>query len=56
VLNFANQEGENPMFMGRARIAFRLNSKINENDRLFLDFHGNEIHQFSVNGTEIPLS
>lgn len=26
VLNFANQEGENPLFMGRAKIAFRLNS------------------------------
>ena len=26
VLNFSKQDGENPMFMGRAKIAFKLNS------------------------------
>ena len=56
VLNFTNQTGENPTFLGRAKIAFNLKQELGEGEQLFLDFHGNGIHEFDVNGTKIPLN
>jgi hypothetical protein len=55
VINFTNQNDENPSFLGRVKISFNLKKDLDENEQVFLDFHGNGIYEFDVNGIKIPL-
>jgi aminopeptidase N len=56
VFNFGDQKGDNPLFLGRARINFDLAPTFTADKPLFLEFHGNGIYEFDVNGHKIPLN
>ena len=56
VLNFSNQDAKNLTFLGRVKIIFMINKELGDDEKLFLDFHGNGIYEFGINGKNIPLN